>query len=136
MKVLLDTNIILDVLLDRKPHSPSAAAIFSLAETGVIQGYLCATTVTTLDYLLTQALEKKESRKLLRDLIRLFEIAPVNRSVIEDSLTGNMPDFEDAVLDQAAQRAGIDVIVTRNAKDFTKAQTTVMDPYQFLAGMT
>lgn len=131
MKALLDTNIVLDVLLDRKPHSVESAEVFRFIEQGRAEGLLCATTITTLDYLLSQCMKRKESRKLLSQLLKLFEVASVNRAVIEDALASQMDDFEDAVLDHAALNSGADVIVTRNSKDFSRGKSKVMDPKQF-----
>ncbi len=135
MKVLLDTNVVLDVLLDRKPHVADSARIFRLVEEGQVAGLLCATTLTTLDYLLTQSLGRPDSRSVLARLLRLFDIAPVTRAVIEGALRSEMADFEDAVLVYAARQAGADAVVTHNPKDFTKAACPVFDPRQFLAQM-
>ena len=135
MKVLLDTNVILDVLLDRKPHVADSARIFRLVEEGKVSGLLCATTLTTLDYLLTQSLGRSDSRPVLARLLRLFDIAPVTRAVIEGALRSAMTDFEDAVLVQAARQAGADAVITRNPKDFAKATCPIFDPRQFLAQM-
>lgn len=132
MKVLLDTNVVLDVLLDRKPHVADSAGIFRLVEEGKVAGLLCATTLTTLDYLLAQSLGRPDSRAVLVRLMRLFEIAPVTRAVMEGALRSAMADFEDAVLVQAAQQSGADAIITRNPKDFSKASLPVFDPRQFL----
>lgn len=135
MKVLLDTNVVLDVLLDRTPHAADSARIFRLVEEGKATGLLCATTLTTLDYLLSQSLGRPDSRSVLARLLRLFEIAPVTRIVIEGALRSEMADFEDAVLVYAARQAGADAVVTRNPKDFTKATCPIFDPRQFLAQM-
>ena len=135
MKVLLDTNVVLDVLLDRKPHVADSARIFRLVEEGKVSGLLCATTLTTLDYLLTQSLGRSDSRPVLARLLRLFDIAPVTRAVIEGALRNAMTDFEDAVLVHAARQAGADAVITRNPKDFAKATCPIFDPRQFLAQM-
>lgn len=135
MKALLDTNIVLDVLLDRKPHSVDSAEVFRLIEQGAAEGMLCATTITTLDYLLTQSMSRNKARGVLSQLLTIFEVATVNRAVIEKALLSQMTDFEDAVLDHAAQNSGADVIVTRNIKDFARSVSTVMDPKQFLVLM-
>ena len=135
MKVLLDTNVVLDVLLDRKPHVADSARIFRLVEEGKATGLLCATTLTTLDYLLSQSLGRPDSRAVLARLLRLFEIAPVTRTVIEGALRSEMADFEDAVLVYAARQAGADAVVTRNPKDFAKATCPIFDPRQFLSQM-
>lgn len=135
MKVLLDTNVVLDVLLDRKPHVADSARIFRLVEEGKVSGLLCATTLTTLDVLLTQSLGRSDSRPVLARLLRLFDIAPVTRAVIEGALRSAMTDFEDAVLVHAARQAGADAVITRNPKDFAKATCPIFDPRQFLAQM-
>ena len=135
MKVLRDTNVILDVLLDRKPHVADSTRIFRLVEEGKVSGLLCATTLTTLDYLLTQSLGRSDSRPVLARLLRLFDIAPVTRAVIEGALRSAMTDFEDAVLVHAARQAGADAVITRNPKDVAKAACPIFDPRQFLAQM-
>ncbi len=132
MKVLVDTNVVLDVLLDRRPHSSDSVKIFRLVEEGRLHGLLCATTITTIDYLLLQSVSRGDARKQLAQLIRLFDIAPVNRAVIEGAMQSRIDDFEDAVLEQAAALAGADVIVTRNAKDFARGVITVQDPRECL----
>ena len=80
-------------------------------------------------------MKRNESRKLLSQLLKLFEVASVNRAVIEDALASRMDDFEDAVLDHAALNSGADVIVTRNSKDFSRGKSNVMDPRQFIVLM-
>ena len=122
----------LDVLLDRKPFVQSAAKIFALTEQSQLKSYLCATTITTVDYLLLQALEKSQARSALKLLIGLFEIAPVNRPVIEQALGSKVQDFEDAVLEQAAHLVGAQVIISRDTKDFKKSVVKTLEPIEFL----
>ena len=135
MKILIDTNVVLDALLDREPFAQSATQIFALTEQSRLESYLGATTVTTVDYLLAQALEKSEARSALKRLIELFEIAPVNRPVIEAALRSKIEDFEDAVLEQAAHLVGVQSIVTRNVKDFKKSIVKVLDPTELLTSL-
>ena len=88
-----------------------------------------------MDYLLSRSLSKKEAKKALRQLLEIFEIAPVNRPVIEKALQSKMTDFEDAVLAHAANLAGVDTIITRNTKDFRHSPVKAVDPAEFLAIM-
>jgi predicted nucleic acid-binding protein len=132
-KVILDTNVVLDVLLERRPFVLSAAEIFELAEQSRVVAFLCATTITTVDYLLRQSLSARESRQTLWKLLSLFEIAPVNRTVIEQAMRSRISDFEDAVLDEAGMLAGVEAIVTRNSRDFAGSRLRILDPLQFLA---
>ena len=133
MRVLVDTNVVLDVLLNRRPFAKAAARVFALVEESRIEGFLCATTVTTVDYLLGQALAPVEARAALQRLLDLFEIAPVNRPVLEQALRSDVTDFEDAVLEQSARVVSVDIITTRNLPDFKKSSVTACDPIELLS---
>lgn len=132
MNILFDTNIVLDVMLDRQPFSEPASLLLSLVERGEISGLICATTVTTIHYLATKILGKKDSQNKIKDLITLFEIAPVTRSVIEDALISKFSDFEDAVIYQAAVHAGAKAIVTRDPKGFKASKLPVYSPVELV----
>ena len=133
MKVIVDTNVVLDVLLGRDPFVKPAVDLFRLVEESLIDAFICATTVTTIDYLLVKSLPAPKARSALRKLISLFEIATVNRPVIERAIVSKIKDFEDAVLDEAGQLAGVDFVITRNIKDFTGSALKVFEPNEFLA---
>jgi predicted nucleic acid-binding protein len=133
LRAIVDTNVVLDVLLEREPFVKSAVEIFRLAEESRIVAFICATTVTTIDYLLVKSLQKPKARDALHRLISLFEIATVNRPVIERALVSKLQDFEDAVLNEAAQMAGVDFVITRNTKDFAGSTLKVCDPNEFIA---
>ena len=132
MRVIIDTNVVLDVLLARTPFVESASRVFALVEQAKIEASLCATTVTTVNYLLTQSLPRNEGRRALRGLLELFEIAPVNRPVIEEALKSKIEDFEDAVVEQAGRLAGAEAIITRNTKDFRHSVIRALDPAELL----
>ena len=127
--------MVLDVLLAREPFVQSAAKIFALTEQSELESYLCATTVTTIDYLLSQVLEKSAARAALNRLLELFEIAPVNRPVIEEALGSRITDFEDAVIEQAAHLVGAQAIISRDTKGFKNSIVKVLDPAELLAFM-
>lgn len=132
MKILFDTNLILDVLIDRKPFSEAASQLLSLVERGEVSGMICATTVTMIHYLSTKILGKNKSQHQIANLISLFEIAAVNRAVIEEALTSNFSDFEDAVIYQAAKHAGAEAIVTSDPKGFQKSNLPIFSPIELL----
>ena len=111
----------------------SAAKIFALTEQSELESYLCATTVTTVDYLLSQVLDKSEARAALHRLLELFEIAPVNRPVIEEALQSRIQDFEDAVIERAAHLVGAQAIVSRDTKGFKHSIVKALDPPELLA---
>jgi predicted nucleic acid-binding protein len=133
LKALFDTNVVLDLLLDRAPHAETAAALVSRVERGELAGYLCATTITTVFYLATKAIGAKAAHEHIQKLLGLFEIAPVGRGVLESAMTAGFDDFEDAVLYEAARHAGAYCIVTRNVRDFKRANLPIYVPHEFEA---
>lgn len=128
MKVLFDTNIILDVLLDRERFVEPSASLVSLAENNIIDGYLCATTITTIDYLIAKATNREKAKSSIQKLLSIFQIAEVNKDVLLLSTESKFSDFEDAVLHYSGQLAFVDSIVTRNIKDFKKAEYPIYSP--------
>jgi predicted nucleic acid-binding protein len=132
VKALFDTNVILDWWLDRKPFSFESGYLLSSAESGEISGLLCATTLTTVHYILEKALGRTPARKTLSQLMDIFDIAAVNRAVLAQAQSSKIKDFEDAVLCCAAQEAGADAIITRNEKDFQQAPLRIMTPTEVI----
>ena len=114
MRALLNTNVLLDVLLDREPFSTQSAQVLSRAERGEISGYACATTVTTIFYLCSRASGRRQARRHVETLLSILDVAPVNRRVIEAALASRFKDFEDAVVSESAALVSADTIVTRN----------------------
>lgn len=132
MKVLFDTNVILDVLLDRQPFSEEASILLSKVEQSEIIGFACATTITTIHYLATKTLGPDAATRHIQSLLSLFAIAPVNRVVLENAFASKFKDFEDGVLHEAALHAGAEYIVTRNIADFKSTKLPVYEPKEFL----
>lgn len=133
MRVLVDTNVVLDVLQGRPAFVNDATLIFDLVERGNITGLLCATTITTLAYLAGKTAGKQAATKQIRQLLVLFEVAPVTRAVLDAALASKTSDFEDAVLAEAALQAGAQAIITRNLRDFTHSPVRAYTPAQWLA---
>ena len=102
MKVLFDTNIILDVLLQRMPHVAASASAMAYVENSVITGVICAHTVTTVFYFLEKSLGIDMARKHIGRLLTIFDVAPVNRLVLTAALAIDFDDYEDAVVHEAA----------------------------------
>lgn len=133
MKILFDTNVVLDVLLERKEFLPEAAALLEYAQEKRIAGFLCATTLTTSYYIIEK---RKRSKHALRDLdilLTIFSIAPVDEAILRRARHAGFSDYEDAVLHEAARQRGVDGIVTRNTKDFAKAELDIYEPAALLA---
>lgn len=133
MRVLVDTNVVLDVLLDRQAFVSDSTLIFDLVERSIISGLLCATTITTLAYLAGKTAGKQQATKQIRQLLSLFEVAAVTRAVLDGALASKASDFEDAVLAEAAFQAGAQAIITRNLRDFAHSPVRAYTPAQWLA---
>ena len=133
MNALFDTNVVLDVLLARAPFVADSNACFLQVEDGQLRGYLGATTVTTLDYLMSGALGAKASRQQIERLLDLFDIATVNRAVLANAVKSGQSDFDDAVLTESARACGVNAIITRITKDFVGSGFSVYTPREWLA---
>lgn len=133
MKVAIDTNVVLDVLLDRDPHVEDSSQILWAAESGAITALLCATTLTTIHYMTVKTLGRAGSIAAIDQLLAIFDVAAVNRQVLQIAATSKIRDYEDAVLAHAAELAGAMAIVTRNPKDFAKSGLRIYTPREWLA---
>ena len=127
-KVLIDTNVVLDVLLDRQPHADASVAVWAAVETGPAQGLLAAHAVTTIHYLIRRELGLARARRTISAMLRVFNVAAVDGPVFQAALGLPLSDFEDAVTAAAAQFAGCDYIVTRDPKGFRGCGMRVLLP--------
>jgi predicted nucleic acid-binding protein len=132
MIVLFDTDVILDLLLDREPFAEAAAHIFSKVEKGDMTGYICATTVTTIHYLASKVVGASRAKKSMVRLLSLLEVAPVNRAVLESALEGTLDDFEDGVVSEAASHVGAKAIITRNIRHYRNSTVPAYLPTEYL----
>ncbi len=135
MNVLFDTNVVLDALLDREPWAEAAVALFDCIESGGLIGHLGATTVTTIHYIARRNVGAGAADEMMKDLLRLFAVAPVNRAVLEGALALGFDDFEDAVLHEAGRLAGVRAIVTRDPSGFRAATLRVYDPETLVSAL-
>ncbi len=133
MNVLFDTNVILDVLLEREPHVEAASKLFALVDNGRIEGSMCATTATTIYYIAAKSFGDRRARDQVHGLLGLFEVASVGRDVLDAALDIDFSDYEDAVLHEAARAAGATAIVTRDSQDFANSAIPILDPQELLA---
>lgn len=128
MKVLVDANVVLDVLLDRRSHFAASAAVWSAIETGAAQGLLAAHAVTTIHYLIRREQGAAAARQALGMLLRVFGVAPVDEGVIRKAFELRSPDFEDSVTAASALLAGCDLIVTRDPRGFRGSPVRALAP--------
>lgn len=131
-RVLFDTNVVLDDLLERQPFATDAARLIEQVREGQIDGILCATTLTTIYYLASRSRGEAYARRQVYDLVRLFEIAPVDLGILSDAFNLDFTDYEDAVLHEAARRVDAEAIVTRDQSGFLNASLQIYSPDDLL----
>ncbi len=127
-RILFDTNVVLDVLLDRQPYVEASAAAWAAVETGVCEGMLAAHAVTTIHYLIRKEMGSVKARRIMSAILRVFGVAAVDGAVIQEALQLPLSDFEDAVTAAAARLAGCECIVTRDPKGFRGSAVRPVSP--------
>jgi predicted nucleic acid-binding protein len=132
MNVLLDTNVLLDFILEREPFVAAAEQVFEAAKHHSIQLFMTATTITDLFYIAKKEIGKDRSLEIIEDLLQFVEVAAVDKLVILDALRSELADFEDAVQECASKEAGVSVIVTRNEADFKNSTLEIYSPEDFV----
>ncbi len=133
MKILVDTNVLLDVLCERTEFYNDSAAVWSLAEQGRVTGFIAAISVTNIYYIVRKLGDHRKAMKSLVQLRDIFTVAACDAQVINQAIDAKLPDFEDAVQYFTAFHAGADMVVTRNVKHFPKGGTPLATPAEFLA---
>jgi predicted nucleic acid-binding protein len=134
-RILIDINIILDVLQKREPFYEPSARLLALVETGQVQGYLAAHSLTTLFYLIRKDKSAADARATLTNLLQFIRVAPVDQATIEQALNLDYRDYEDAVQMICALQIKADHVITRNVRDYQPALLSVLQPIDFLATM-
>lgn len=135
MRVLFDTNVVLDVLLDREPHAHTAVQLLALVDDGRMEGCVAASSVTTIYYLAARQLGDKRTRDLVSQLLDLFQVAAIDRPVLLGALSTGFADYEDGVLHESARAAGATAIVTRDRDGFAGSSLPVFHPAELLAAV-
>lgn len=132
MRILIDTNVVLDVLLNRETFVQDAVEILKMAEE-YVQKYVSASAITDIYYIARQEIkDKTQVKKLLMKLLQVVHVADVSESNILDALNSGWADFEDSVQNSVAESHDYDVIVTRNKNDYKKSNLMVFDPAEFI----
>ena len=133
MRVLVDTCVIIDALQNREPFCEDAQALFLAVANQQAEGYLTAKSVAAIYYLTHRLTHSdRETRNILSKLFSLFELLDTTDLDCRKALSSAVVDYEDGIMVESALRSGMDCIVTRNTKDYEKAQITILTPQAFL----
>lgn len=127
-RLLFDLNVLLDALLERRPHAAAAARLWGAAESGRVAAFVPAHGVTTLFYLLARQKGAAFARRAVGGVVGIFSVAAVDQAAIQRALALDWVDFEDAVCAAAAEAAGCDAIVTDDPKGFPDSALPVLSP--------
>jgi predicted nucleic acid-binding protein len=137
LKVLIDTNIIVDIALERQTFYPESQRILSLAYRQQIEGYISASTVSDLYYIIRKVKGRALTLQFLQGILTFCSVATVDRSVITMAFAANFSDFEDAIQYGTAVASQMDAIVTRNISDFANAtELQILTPDQLIQSIT
>lgn len=132
-RILIDLNVVVDVLNKREPFFEASAAVLAAAETGHIEGWLAAHSVTTLFYLIAKNTSSAAARVQLTRLVQFLKIAAVDGRTIEQALALPYKDFEDAVQMMAGVHVGVEYMVTRDLSGFKAGPLPALTPPELLA---
>ena len=135
-RILFDTNIMLDVLLARPGLLRESAELWEAADSRRIQGFVTATAVTTVAYLVQRAYTAERAREDVRAVLATFEVAQVGRIELAGALEGGFADYEDGVVHEAARTSRCEAIVTRNGRDFKASQVPIYTPAELLSALS
>ena len=132
MKVFLDTNILLDVLLDRKPFCEPSSKMWRLAECGRIEAVISAISFSNVFYIVRKYAGKDAAQRTVEVMNVNFSVFPLTQDIIGRAIAAKLPDFEDSIQFFSAVACEADYIITRNAKDFPQDSIPVLSPAAFL----
>lgn len=132
MRLLLDTNVVLDVLLARTPWLEASQQLWQATEAGQVRGYLPASALTDLFYIVRRAADLERARQAVELCLEAFEICPIHRATLEEALALPGTDFEDNVAIACAVQGGLQGIVTRDPQGFQGSPLPVWTPTQAL----
>jgi predicted nucleic acid-binding protein len=133
VRVLVDTNIVLDFLLQREPFFQDAELLFQAIEAEQIIGYITATTLTDIFYIARKhTRDIAQARQAVSEILTAMVICPIDRGVLESALDSGFSDFEDAVQIFAAVSQGLEIILTRDQKGFTDSPIPILSIQKLL----
>jgi predicted nucleic acid-binding protein len=132
VKILIDTNIVIDVYAERE-GADGSLQVLRLCEAGLVSGYITTNSVTDIYYVLRKSIGREETDKALLTTLSAVELIEISRNDIFNAFESRVSDFEDAIIVNSAARNGIDYIITRNLSDFKKSSVPALTPEKFLS---
>ena len=131
--MLLDTDVLIDVALDRRPHAGPSSELLEQVERGPRRAFVAWHTLSNFYYLVTSARGDADTRDFITELVRFVAVAPADTTALRYALSLPMADFEDAMQVAAARACGASHIVTRNVRHFARSPIPAITPREALA---
>jgi len=132
MRVLIDTDVILDVISARLPFTVEAAQLLDLNEQGAFEAFISALTPLNIFYIARKTKSSTDLRESIKELLQAVHVCPLDESVLQAAFAIPFSDYEDAVQHCCATAAGLEAIVTRNVRDYKNSTIPVFTPAEFL----
>ncbi|MBM3702478.1 MAG: PIN domain-containing protein [Actinobacteria bacterium] len=133
MRVLLDTNLFLDVILERDEYYKDSSKIWSLISDKRLAGYISAISINNLYYILKRIIELKFVEKIIDQILDEFEIIPLTKEILKQARSIKNKDYEDSIQYFSAINSTCDFIITRDKNDFPHIGIRIISPSEFLA---
>ena len=132
MKILIDTNVIIDYLADRIPFADHAEQVLTLCQSSGVTGLVTANAITDIYYVVHKVVGREKTLEAIRTLCSTLDITDVGRADILNALELELSDFEDALTAQCAKRVKAEYIVTRDISDYSNSPVPAIEPAAFL----
>ena len=136
MRVLLDTDVVLDLLLDRPGFAEHAAAVWEANEQGRVEAYISAITPVNVFYIARKLKGAEKARQAVIELLAALRVCPLDQVMLQTALSLPLTDYEDAVQLASAMASQLDALLTRNLEDYQNATLPIFSPPDFLAHLT
>lgn len=132
-KILIDTNVLLDYLLEREPYFEDAKKVVVSCVDGKIKGCIAAHSIPNMFFILRKDYSAKERREVLSNLCLIFDVEGIDKTKLLSGLANeDFTDFEDCLQMECAKSYGADYIVTRNVTDYVKSEVKAIEPLNYL----
>lgn len=135
IRALIDTNVILDIALNREPFFEYSSKIFDKIDDQILEGFITASSITDIYYIASKQKDKFQARDFLIGLIQILEVIGIDKGIVVEALESDMPDFEDAIQVFSAKLNSIDLIITRNKSDFATSGIKVIEPRELIQSL-
>ncbi|MBW8333831.1 MAG: PIN domain-containing protein [Prolixibacteraceae bacterium] len=132
IKALIDTNVVLDIALNREPFFEYSSKIFDKIDDQILEGFITASSITDIYYIASKQKDRLQARKFLINLIQILEVVGVDKDIVIQALESEITDFEDAIQVFSAKSNSIDLVITRNVADFASTGMKALTPQEFI----